>query len=134
MAEVFRDKIFKILSSNIPNRTIKCDYRDPLWITSQLKAAIKRKHRVYRRYIERGKNHDDWCQVKTIRNENSRMIVNAKNEYYQHLGRKLSDPNMGPKKYWSTLTRLIREFTKPGQQRQPERLLKFRKASLVSAR
>ena len=107
MVEVFRDTIFKTLSSYIPNRTIKCDDRDPPWITSQLKAAIKRKHRVYRRYIERGKNHDDWCQVKTIRNETSRMIVNAKNKYYQNLGRKLSDPNMKPKKYWSTLTRLI---------------------------
>ena len=107
MAEVFRDKIFKILPSNIPNRTIKCDDRDPPWITSQLKTAIKRKHRVYRKYIERGKNHHDWCQVKIIRNETSTMIVNAKNKYYQHLGRKLSDPNMGPTKYWSTLTRLI---------------------------
>ena len=107
MVDVFRDTTLKILSSFIPNRTIKCDDRDPPWITSQLKAAIKRKHRVYRRYVERGKDHDDWCQVKTIRNETSRMIVNAKNEYYQNLGRKLSDPNMGPKKYWSTLTRLI---------------------------
>ena len=107
MAEVFSNKIFEILSSDIPNRTIKCDDRDPPWITSQLKTAIKRKHRVYRRYIERGKNNDDWCQVKTIRNETSRMIVNAKNKYYHNLGRKLSDPNMGPKKYWSTLTRLI---------------------------
>ena len=35
------------------------------------------------------------------------MIVNAKNKYYQNLGRKLSDPNMGSKKYWSTLTRMI---------------------------
>ena len=29
MVEVRRDTIFKILSSNIPNRTIKCDDRDP---------------------------------------------------------------------------------------------------------
>ena len=107
MVEVFRDTIFKTLSSFIPNRVIKCNDRDPPLITSQLKAAIKRKHRVYRRYIERGKNHDDWCQVKTVRDETSRMIVNAKNKYYQNLGRKLSDPNMGPKKYCSTLTRLI---------------------------
>ena len=30
-----------------------------------------------------------------------------KSKCYQNLGRKLSDPNMGPKKYWSTLTRLL---------------------------
>ena len=35
------------------------------------------------------------------------MIVNAKNKYYHNLGPKLSDPNMGPKKYWSIFTKLI---------------------------
>ena len=108
MVEVFRDTIFKILYSYIPDRTIKCDDKDPSWITNQLKAAaIKRKHRGYRRYIERGKNHDDWCQVKTILNETSRMIVKSNNKYYQNLGLKLSDPNMSPKQYCSMLTRLI---------------------------
>ena len=37
---------------------------DPPWLTSQLKTPINRKHRVYRRYIERGKNHDDGVMLK----------------------------------------------------------------------
>ena len=98
---------FTGFSREIPHRTIKWDDRDPPWITKELKTAIRRKHRVYRRYIERGKNPDDWCKVKTIRNETSRMIANAKNTYYHKLGQMLSNPNVGPKKYWSTLARLI---------------------------
>ena len=102
------DIIFNILSHEIPHRTVKCDDRDPPWIAKELKTAIMRKHRVYRRYIryiERGKNSCDWCKVKTIRNEASRMMANAKNKYYDKLGRMLSDPNIG--KYWPTLARLI---------------------------
>ena len=35
------------------------------------------------------------------------MILNAKEEYFKRLGRKLSDPNEGIKSYWTTLNRLI---------------------------
>ena len=71
--------IFEILSSGIPNRIIKYDDRDPPWITSQLKTAINVNIESTGDTL-RGKNHDDWYQVKTIRNETSRMIVNAKKQ------------------------------------------------------
>ena len=35
------------------------------------------------------------------------MIVNAKHKCYQALDRTLSDPNVGPKTYWSIHTRLV---------------------------
>ena len=35
------------------------------------------------------------------------MILNANEEYFKQLGRKLSDPNEGIKNYWATLNRLI---------------------------
>ena len=35
------------------------------------------------------------------------MTLNTKEEYFKRLGRKLSDPNEGIKRYWSTLNRFI---------------------------
>ena len=35
------------------------------------------------------------------------MITTAKDNYFASLGRKLSNPNIGIKKYWSTLNRII---------------------------
>ena len=46
MTEVFTSVLYSILSSHIPNKTIKCNDKDPPWIAKELKSAIRRKHRV----------------------------------------------------------------------------------------
>ena len=107
MVDIFTDTLFSVFSSHIPNKVIKCNDKDPPWITHELKTAIKRKHRVYRKYVRRGQRKEDWDQVKNIRNETSKMIINAKEKYFLNLGRKLSDPNQGIKAYWTTLNRLL---------------------------
>ncbi len=97
MTEVFSGTIFAILSANIPNKIIKCKEKDPPWITSELKTAIKRKHRIFRKYKNRGRRLEDWKLVKEVRNETSRLITKAKENYFSTIGRKLSDPNQGIK-------------------------------------
>ena len=42
-----------------------------------------------------------------IPNETSRMITDAKENYFSTLGRKLSNPALGLKTYWTTLNRII---------------------------
>ena len=107
MVDIFTDTLFSVISSNIPNKVIKCNDKDPPWITPEVKTAIKRKHRVYRKYVKRGQRKEDWNQVKDIRNETSKMIISAKEKHFLNLGRKLSDPNQGIKVYWKTLNRLL---------------------------
>ena len=107
MVDIFTDTLFSVISSNIPNKVINCNDKDPPWITPELKTAIKRKHRVYRKYVKRGQRKEDWNQVKDIRNKTSKMIIRAKEKYFLNLGRKLSDPNQGIKAYWKTLNRLL---------------------------
>jgi len=107
MTELFTDTIFAILSANIPNKVIKCNDKDPPWITPELKTAIKRKHRVFRKYKDRGRRLEDWNLVKEVRNKTSRLITKAKENYFSTMGRKLSDPAQGIKAYWAILNRLI---------------------------
>ena len=107
MADIFTNITYSILSENIPNKVIKCNDKDPPWITSELKTAIKRKHRVFKKFLDRGRRQEDWNLVKEVRNETSKMITDAKEKYYQKLGHKLSDPNQGAKAYWTVLNRLL---------------------------
>ena len=60
MAEVFTSVLYSILPSHIPNKTIKCNDKDPPWITKELKSAIRRKHRVYRKFVQRGRKPEEW--------------------------------------------------------------------------
>ena len=71
------------------------------------KTAIKCKHRVYKKFVKREHIPDEWEHVKQIRNETSRMIKAAKDNYFSSLGRKLSDPSIGVKAYWTTLNKVI---------------------------
>ena len=90
-----------------PTKTVKCNDKDPPYITKELKSAIKRKHRVYRKFVQHGRSPEEWNLVRTIRNRTSRMILHAKESYYLKLGKKFSDPNQGNKAYWATLNRVI---------------------------
>ena len=76
-------------------------------MTAALKSAMKRKHRVYSKYVKRGRKPDDWEYVCTVRNETSSRIAKAKDDYFSNLGKSLSDPTNGTKSYWTTLKKII---------------------------
>ena len=107
MTQLFTSKCLSILSQYIPNKIITCDDRDPPWMTAALNSAIKRKHRVYNKYVKRGRKPDDWEYVRTVRNETSSRITKAKDDYFSNLGKSLSDPTNGTKSYWTTLKTII---------------------------
>ena len=86
-----------VIARHVPNREITCCDRDVPWITNDVKTAIKRKHRVYRRYVKRRRKPEDWTHVKQVKNDATKMITDAKNKYYSWLGEKLCDPNVGIK-------------------------------------
>ena len=86
MAEVFTALICATLTSCIPNRVVNCCDKDPPWITPRIKTAIKRKQEVYRNFCQQGRRDQDWNYVKYVHNETSRMILNAKEEYFKRLG------------------------------------------------
>ena len=96
MTQLFTSKCLNILSQYIPNKIITCDDRDRPWMTAALKSAIKRKHRVYNKYVKRGRKPDDWEYVRTVRNETSSRITKVKDDYFSNLGKSLSDPTNGP--------------------------------------
>ena len=107
MAEVFTNTLYSLFLNLIPSKVLKINDKDPPWINQGIKTAIKRKHRVYRNFLDRGRKQEDWALVKEARHEASKMIIEAKDKYFRNLGRKLADPNQGSKTYWATLNRLI---------------------------
>ena len=76
-------------------------------MTPSLKSAIKCKHRVYNKYVRHRRKPNDWEYVRTVRNQTSSKITQAKDEYFSRLGKKLSDPTHGIKSYWTTLNKII---------------------------
>ena len=55
MVKVFTSAFIEIVTRYIPHKIIKIDDRDPPWITCGIKTAVKRKHRVFKKYAKRGR-------------------------------------------------------------------------------
>ena len=88
----FTITVLDILSRLIPNKIAICNDKDPPGITPEIKTAIKRKHRVYNKYVKRGRRIDEGENVRVIRNDTSKMITTAKDNYFASLGRKTFEP------------------------------------------
>ena len=100
------------MTNDILSKIIICDYKDAAWITPEIKTAINRNSRVYKKWVRRGRALGELDKVREVRNVTSKFIRKAKASYYSNLGLKLSDPNTGQKYFWTTYKKLINKEVK----------------------
>ena len=109
MSLVFTDTLMSILSKHISNRIVTCNDRDAPWITPNVKTAIRRNSRVYRKWVKRGKKMNDFHQVREVQNITNKLIREAKQLYYKKLGEKLSHPETGQKHFWNAFKTITKK-------------------------
>jgi len=68
---------------------------------------ILEKAKFYRRYIKNGRSAVVYHSLREITARCKLAINDAKEGYFTRLDHTLSDQNIGPKKYWSTLNQFI---------------------------
>ena len=105
--DLFTTIFLSVIARHVPNKGMTCCDKDTPRIIDDVKKAVKRKHRVYRRYVKRGRKPEDWTRVNQVKNDATKMITDAKNKYYSGLGKKLCDPNVRVKTYWKTMHKII---------------------------
>ena len=81
--------------------TIRCSYKDPPWITQEIKSALRKKNRLHKKYISHGMRLEDQTTLNNFSYYCSELITSSKSSYYSNLGSKLNNPMTGPKAYWS---------------------------------
>ena len=74
MASIFSEKFMLIMSENIPNRIVTCNDKDAPWINSEVKSAIRRNYRVYRKWVLRGRIPSEKDHVRSVQNATNRLI------------------------------------------------------------
>ena len=65
----------------IPNETIICDNRDPVWIKKEMKQSFEQKNQFYKRFIRNNKSLLFINQFKAIQDELGSLIQKSKNYY-----------------------------------------------------
>ena len=97
MTETFTDVFLNIISRNISNKIVTVDDKDAPWITHEIKTAIKRNSRVYKKWVKRGSKSHERNHVREIQNLTNKLIRKAKTSYYEKIGNKLCDPKLDRK-------------------------------------
>ena len=49
--ELFNNTLLNIFRNFIPHETKKCSHKDPPWMNKEIKSALRRKNRLYKKYI-----------------------------------------------------------------------------------
>ena len=101
--ELFNETLLNIFRNFIPNKIKYFRDSNPPWINDDIKSKIKLKHKLYHRCLRHKKNNEDFAKPEHLRHEIDNLIFKTKTEYYQDISRKLNDPLMSSKTYWSIM-------------------------------
>ena len=88
MAETFTSMFLEIAQKHVPSKIITVCDKDAPWITDEVKTAIRRNKRVYRKWVKKGRIKEEKNKINRIQNETNSIISKAKRAYTDNLGKK----------------------------------------------
>ena len=87
----------------MPSKYLTIDDKDPVWMNETIKSKIKIKNKIFKEYIQNGRFASDFVFLKSLITELNELISSAKTLYYENLAKKLNNPLLQAKAYWSIL-------------------------------
>ena len=106
MVDIFNDTLLNIAKTHIPCKLVTISDRDAPWFTKQIKYGIKKKDRIYKRWVTNGRIKSKKKVNKSQRDLN-KLIKDAVAHYIDNLSKKICDPNTGSKICWSSYKRFL---------------------------
>ena len=100
---ILKETILNVFSNYVPNKYTTIDDKDPVWMNETIKLKIKAKDNMYNKYLQNGRFESDFVLLETLITELNELIVTTKALYYENLGKKLNNPLVQAKTYWSIL-------------------------------
>ena len=105
--ELLNETLLNIFGSYIPNKKIKCDYRQPPCMADNIKKTLKQRSKLTKLFYKNGQRNSDHIKVLEKSEECASLISEAKKNYILKMTSKLEDSNTASKTYWSILNRFL---------------------------
>ena len=96
---LLNEVLLNIFKNFIPHENIRCSYKDPPWMNKKVKSALRKKNRLFKKYVSGGRLPQDEVIFRHTTEEVSKLINDTKTAYLEKLGEKLNNPRTGPKTY-----------------------------------
>ena len=100
---ILNETILNVFSNYVPNKYITIDDKDPVRMNETIRLKIKAKDNKYNKYLQNGRFESDFVLLETLITELNELIATTKALYYENLGKKLNNPLVQTKTYWSIL-------------------------------
>ena len=98
-----------VFRNYVPNKYVTIDDKDPVWMNENIKSKIKTKNLLFKQYIQNGRFESDFVFLENLITEINELISSTKNLYYENLAKKLNNPLLQAKTYWSVLKSFYNE-------------------------
>ena len=97
------ETILNVFRNYGPNKYILVDDKDPVWMNEIIKSKMKTRNKLFKQYRLNGRFESDFILIESIVNELNDLISQSKTLYYENLAKKLNNPLLQAKTYWSIL-------------------------------
>ena len=98
--------ILDAANKTIPNRYITVKKDNPPWITTKIKKYIRRKNRIHKK-AKKTNTIGQWEKCRKIRNKCNKLILNAKQSYFDKISEKINTETNGSKNWWNLVKSLL---------------------------
>ncbi len=105
--------LLNIFSNFIPNKLKTMRPRDAPWITQTIKNFLRKKNHAYKNFVKNGQPNDKLDGIKNMISEGSKLIENAKKNYFLKAGKSLANSGTGNKNYWSLINTILNKAKIP---------------------
>ena len=105
--------LLNIFRNYIPNKVVKCSYRDPPWLPKLTKSKLKERSKIAKEFYRKGQDATVFTELNKISSECSNLIINAKMGYIQKKINALNNKKTDPKVYWTVLNNIVHNIKIP---------------------
>ena len=105
--DLLNETLLNIFRNYIPNKKIKCYYRQASWMTYDIKAYLKERSKLTKIYHKNGRQKSNYDKVLEKFADCTKKITQAKNDYINKMTNSLQNPSTASKTYWAILSCLL---------------------------
>ena len=85
----------------IPNKSIICNDKGPLWLNNKIKIVSEKKNDLLENYMTNGGLDTDYVRLQKVGIKRVNFVRSSKEKFYINLAKRLNDLCTASKTYWS---------------------------------
>ena len=111
--KLLNEVLLNVSSNFIPNKVKTIRPSRAPWVSQDVKNFLRKKNRAYKNFVRKGQPDDKLEEMNNMTSKCSKMIEDAKRQYFLKAGKTLANPGTGLKAYWSLLNSVLNKAKIP---------------------